>query len=487
MRYEDRDHQSRLAYKHGTATMAPSTGLGNFEKLPRELRDMIYSLLMPWEDSSAHALAIARTCQDIHHEVTDLLYRRCRFVFEPLLTPQFGHYGHESSILVWLEHPLCKKSLHEGYILVRHLRICSYGNIEHNLANIPYEWCSGVSIEMRAPAVDDPGQLIICSRVIGILANALSSDNATTISIRLLGDWYKDGKLNVSVPEISSENAGGDIGLLLSLFGNRLMSDFHKCSDMQIRGPCIIFERLWPNDPGCARSENRLEGTRVNCELSVWELADIDEERDIFGDSWRGMIKAKIDYYLDRLSGKTVEYLVMWRWNNWDPEYERDTVANIGCCKKDEQKDKIHDLMQRWAVLQRMRELYPFGNESYREDRLVDVEERRQSPGYCSSCEGELSDFEDRLEEYILEECYWVRAAGNPSSGDLIWRTYLADIRFIERDVEVTRSRVRWAKSESDTDPLRVTEEENREDEEVLWKITRSRSNVAASQASGTA
>ena len=382
--------------------MESDSGLGYLAKIPIEIRQQIYSFIIP--RSSSQGVAMARTCRCIHDEVIDVIYPDAEFIFTCVGDAvSVTYFRKRNRIHIPIVIELLDKFGFEPSGELSEKREAAI------FRRIPYERFKCVAVEIEAPDPEKPGDLIFQWECIRIVVDILMMKHLSPIQIRLGGNWCVSGRLNVSAPPLSSKDSGGDIGLLLGPFGRLLMESTHATTPIFLTAPAAFLN---------CYDKCILKKTPPTTQNTTW-TRKIDP-----GDSWERSYflilrdradqdrkDAQIDYLLDELDGRAASWRRARRWVRWDEEYEKNMVQCILLHGLNSQRKFFERLAERWTVLQ--------GNR----------------------CEGFL----------MKDEPYpaWAMAQMVDGTGDLDrrdpnWEIYKRLTRHEEHSVEVTRTGVRW-------------------------------------------
>ena len=284
---------------------------------------------------------------------------------------------------------------------------------------LPYQLWSAVNIKLQAPDPLDPGQLIMYWRGINLIIELFKQRRPKVINIILEGQWHKDGKMNISIPELTEDAEVGDLGLLIKFFGC-LFNEEQEGPIITLGQPfasyCITWYSKW------IISAKKIKNT--GCPVSIEDNLERSQHGScyVLDDSRaQGRTHAMLDYYLDELPGETAWDIRLCRWIRWDGEYERKAIDNITLLADHE--ILFSALAERWAVWKYI----DWNADKIMHNPEIDPNERRPQPfndKYCWATRGLFSS--------------------NPQRGDGYWNGYKYKGLFYLHNILITPQGVRW-------------------------------------------
>ena len=442
--------------------MATNSGLGLIQRLPREIRDSIYELLIPWtsctylDDEYTISRTKRNTCNmllvshSLFTELYDTMFTGWTLTFNNLLeaTPFLECHDHQNCITAVISHPkmgtmtlppLGRCEMMPRFLPYHKKKPTFFPFYE----KAPHQLWKAVNVKIQAPDPLDPGQLIMYWRGINLIIELFKLRCPKTLNIVFEGQWDKGGKMTTSIPELAENGRVGDLGLLMKPLG---------CLFSEHRGgPQITLKRSSAPQGITWRSKWKTSAENIKNTEAPLLIEDYPArsqhnsshcEYVLDGIHTQGRVDAMLDYYLDELPGKTAWSIRLCRWIRWSGEYERKATGNIGLLADGRREVLFSALAERWAVWKRT----DWCASRILNDPEIELSERL--PGRF---------FYDKL-CYATEDMFY----RNPQRGDKSWNKRKYNGLFYDRNILVTPQGMRW-------ESLHWSEWD---DEDVLYRLT---------------
>jgi hypothetical protein len=165
-----------------------NTGIGLLAQLPREVRDLIWEYFVPSEGQQTN-LGILQTCHQLYEEVSPLVYQNQVLQFH--ISPNYQYQS-------WLS-----IMTRQGAEL--HLRDLQDAT-SRGFLDLLYKKLEAIKIEIKAPAWEDPGQIVCLWKKVTDLVDFLSQvGGLPDVEVHLQDSerakWSTEGKPQQCIPQ----------------------------------------------------------------------------------------------------------------------------------------------------------------------------------------------------------------------------------------------------------------------------------------------
>lgn len=371
--------------------MASPSGLGAFERLPRELRDEIYEYLMHWNNydisnfhqlvgmrqrvityadykeaceivrsrcANGNHLAILRSSKVLHSEVTDMLYgwhlelthssRR----YKDSCRPTNGYFPRISVRIHHTRHGIYDLGVIGGkewshtFSENGHLeyRCITYEDNMILFRNMPHHCWQSVTIQIEPLEEPISGSLRMGWQASKIIAWAFQTHRPSVVQIR--APEHLDTEHHIIPTDKRRNFRASTLDLLLMplMYLQDPSNPLRKPNDLSYRIPDSCLVR-------CAHGHapTRFEFLKARSlnsphERLISEVGPPDGRAQSVVDLW-------FDASLDSEKGDIPFHLRLRRWRSWDLQYEGTIIEAASKLRPVDRQRNLLDLAERWAVM----------------------------------------------------------------------------------------------------------------------------------------
>lgn len=414
------------------------SALGTLERLPRELRDMVYeyyefpvSNKRPKDKHQIYqSLALLRTSREVSEEAIYVLYRGARLVLSYDLDLFSRKTWSRNALNPFIEAYVTRFSTRLGLTQKHRLFKKQVLKSSERCSNVPHHRWQSVTVNLIPPDLLRCGTAVLCWRAVIAIVNMLGRNPPTRLKIKARGHWNKKGKIQKSLDNPAVTLPENDLQLLLAPFG--CLSEASPSCTITLKAPRSSLKILEDMpELRCSRStdqrhlmvlsqpcnlETNQPAVQTGILCSLYQAQNYDLSIDRILDSLPGIIAAKIREH---------------RWMTWDQTDEKQiiSVANRSC--EPLRTTLFKELVERWAVWRAMNpqtretDLFQWrGEMPVPPDKSTNVEQRLQA---------KKKNPVDRL---------WARHSGCPVRNDWRWDRFKYDGLFYRQRILVTLSGV---------------------------------------------
>ena len=345
--------------------------LGDLERLPLELREMIYNFFLPWSqnliqerrlrrwrrnDSSnaRNSLSLFRTSRTIHGETTRLLYDNCNFVFTlssrdhvQTVTRETG--GWHALIEVCIVH--CRHGITPMPALVAEQGL--RGSTQR-YKHVPYRRFRNVIIELHPLHPFYWSSVVLGWRSMKMITDMLQQgrDSPAAILIKALGSWARNGRMTKTI-------RGGPYDVLekgnlhLMLLPLRRLEETARRTEITLEAePSAIAMLKSEDDSNSAANRMRVSHQllQLNGALQASPPFISATGQQNYVDACFELLNdysnSEEDWFRDGAMLGIDEH----RWRFWDTEYERFLISTISRLPRRPRESAFKRFTFNWAV-----------------------------------------------------------------------------------------------------------------------------------------
>jgi len=331
--------------------MAGQAGLGNLNKLPAELRNIVYKHFIPQAPGSdvsykarrktRNHLAILRASRAVCSEITKLLYKNQDLIFtvspDPYKARIAASMRHDHRGLVKL--PLLDVPV--GTItsdsVIDQVNDGSKTFVKYK--QLPVHRLRRIFVELKPPNIDEPAEVIVCRSCVKWIVRLLSEGCGRLPPVHVVAvesnyaSWCFESRLKTSIALPGPIKHGSDLEYLLIPFSEledtqstaiclhtswqvrcNLLSDVGRTGSLRFLdtgNSCRLT-----NQPSCARTA---------LQINFQELYRFERAPEAMLDVW-------FDCQLDDLPGDRAAMLRLDRYRSWSMQYEMKFLSLIEEC-----------------------------------------------------------------------------------------------------------------------------------------------------------